>query len=325
MVAPTSTANTPLNSTPEILLRKRRHADRIRIEKQQLAKKRQEEAAKLRQKNKKKFTRAESIVAKTLATEREKERIKRISKLEAKKSKNEMDHLPSTKDFILKISEKVDADETPVDNTGIIGDADDEEEDDLIREKITYNGEPTLFFVIRVRGPTAVNIPHKAFKILSLLRLQELNTGVFVKMTKTVYPLLKLIAPYIVVGKPSLSSIRSLIQKRSKIVYKRPEDTQEAEIVLNDNNIVEEKLGDCGIICIEDMIHEINSMGENFQPVNFFLQPFKLNREVAGFSSLNKLNKIKAKEQDKKMRQLSNSAVAPIIQLDIDSLIAKLN
>ncbi|CAI4052082.1 hypothetical protein SUVZ_14G3170 [Saccharomyces uvarum] len=311
-----------LNSNPEVLLRKRRNADRTRIERQELAKKKREEQIKKKRSNKNRFVRAESIVAKTLATSREKERIKRVSILEDKKAKNETQHIASEKDFILKITEKpknIEQESTD------LKESDDEEDDGLTREKTTYDGEPALLFVVRVRGPLAVNIPHKTFKILSLLRLVETNTGVFIKLTKHVYPLLKLVAPYVVIGKPSLSSIRSLIQKRGRIMYKGESEAESREIVLNDNNIVEEQLGDHGIICVEDIIHEIATMGDSFSACNFFLQPFKLNREVSGFGSLNRLRKIKQREAESRTRQFSNAATAPVIEVDIDSLLAKLN
>lgn len=257
-----------------------------------------------------------------MATSREKERIKRVSILEDKKAKNETQHIASGKDFILKITEKANgAEENSVD----LEETEEEEDDGLIREKTTYDGKPALLFIVRVRGPLAVNIPNKAFKILSLLRLVETNTGVFVKLTKNVYPLLKVIAPYVVIGKPSLSSIRSLIQKRGRIIYKGENEAEPHEIVLNDNNIVEEQLGDHGIICVEDIIHEIATMGESFSVCNFFLQPFKLNREVSGFGSLNRLRKIKQREAESRTRQFSNAATAPVIEVDIDSLLAKLN
>lgn len=313
-----------LNSTPEILLRKRRNADRIRLEKQQLAIQKKEKLAKQKQLNKKKFIRMEKIAANSLATNREKERVKRISKLELKKLKNETVGLASDKDFILKVTEKTPEQIKQDLEDGIEIDEDDENYN-LIKEKIVYDGRDTLLFVIRVKGPTNVKIPHKIFKILSTLRLETINTGVFIKLTKSVFPLLKLISPYIVIGRPSLSSVRSLLQKRSKVMYKRPDESNETEIVLNDNNIIEEKLGEFGLICMEDLIHEIYSMGEYFQNVVFFLQPFKLNRELSGFNSLTKLKKIEERDMDKKTRTLNNSSVAPIIQPDIDSLIHRLN
>lgn len=298
-----------LNSNPEILLRKRRNAQRTKIEKQQLARKRDETVKRQKRLKRKRFIRPESLVAKTLATEREKERVKRVSKLAVKKARGDLDHLASDKDYIVKIYES----------------PNDDDDDDLIREKMIYDGTETLLFVVRVRGPTAVNIPHKAFKILNLLRLISTNTGVFIKLTEKVYPLLKIIAPYVVVGKPSLSSIRSLLQKRSRVLQQLESDQEPREVALNDNNLVEEKLGDQGIICIEDIVHEINSLGDSFTKCSYFLQPFELNREVAGFGALNKLKKIKQRQDSLKTRQFSNSATAPVIEIDIDSLIAKLN
>lgn len=312
-----------LNSNPEILLRKRRNADRTRIEKQELAKAKKNLNDKQKRLNKNKFIRIEKIVSTTLATEREKERVKRISKLELKKSKNELDNLPSDRDFILKITEKTKEQIAKEEEDGII--TDDQEGDLLIKEKTVYNGEETLLFVIRVRGPTAVKIPKKIFKVLSLLRLVDVNTGVFMKLSKSVFPLLKIISPYVIIGKPSLSSIRSLIQKRSRILVERENETEPRAVILNDNNVVEEKLGSEGVICMEDIIHEIATMGDAFQACNFFLLPFRLNREVSGFSAISRLNKLQEREAQSKLRQSSNSAIAPIIEVDIDSMISKLN
>lgn len=41
-------------------------------------------------------------------------------------------------------------------------------------------------------------------------------------------------------------------------------------------------LGKHNIICIEDLIHEIQSCGPNFKAVNNFLWPFKLNSARGG-------------------------------------------
>lgn len=274
-------------------------------------------------KKKNRFIRAESLVAKSLASERESERVKRIVALERRKAKVGGDsgesvqalHLPSDRDFILKITER---------QKNVEGDDVDDPEP-FIKEKIVYDGKPTLLFVIRLKGPAEAKIPGEAARVLSVLRLQKINTGVFLKLTKTVYPLLKIVSPYIVVGQPSLSSIRSLIQKRGKIMYRKPNDKSECEIALNDNNIVEEKLGDEGIICIEDIVHEISTMGPSFKTVSFFLRPFQLHREVSGFSALNKLRKLMLRESEAKYRRNTNSPLAPIIQVDIDDLISRLN
>jgi large subunit ribosomal protein L7e len=39
-----------------------------------------------------------------------------------------------------------------------------------------------------------------------------------------------------------------------------------------------------GIVCVEDLIHEIYTCGANFKEANNFLWPFKLNSPLGGFS-----------------------------------------
>mmetsp|Transcript_15565 Transcript_15565/g.27343 ORF Transcript_15565/g.27343 Transcript_15565/m.27343 type:complete len:352 (+) Transcript_15565:65-1120(+) len=45
---------------------------------------------------------------------------------------------------------------------------------------------------------------------------------------------------------------------------------------LSNNMLVEEALGDHGLVCVEDLVQELASGGENFELVNNFLFPFKL-------------------------------------------------
>ncbi|CCE62046.1 hypothetical protein TPHA_0B03740 [Tetrapisispora phaffii CBS 4417] len=315
-----------LNSNPEVLLRKRRNADRIRLERQEKVKQRQILREKQKRDNKNKFLRFENIAATALASERETERVKRISTVEIKKSMNDVSNLGSVSDFILKITEKTPEQILEEQESGITIEG---EEDNLIREKIRYNNEETLIFVVRVDGPLLAKAPQKVQKILTILRLTEKNTGVFVILNKLVFPLLKMIAPYVVIGKPSLSTVRSLIQKRSRILVKDEENPHSAnsmkEVILNDNNVIEEQLGSEGIICMEDIIHQIDKMGDKFQTCSFFLQPFRLNQEVSGFSALSKLRRIQVAESQDKLRFKSNSSSAPITEVDIDALIGKMN
>lgn len=42
--------------------------------------------------------------------------------------------------------------------------------------------------------------------------------------------------------------------------------------------------GKYGIICMEDLIHEIYTVGKNFKPANNFLWPFKLSSPRGGMN-----------------------------------------
>ncbi|KAL2218121.1 putative 60S ribosomal protein L7 [Thermoascus aurantiacus ATCC 26904] len=135
--------------------------------------------------------------------------------------------------------------------------------------------EPKLAFVIRIKGIN--KIPPKPRKVLQLLRLLQINNGVFVRLTKATQEMLTIINPYVAWGYPNLKTVRELIYKRG---YGK---VNKQRIPLTDNQIIEDNLGKYGIVCIEDLIHEIYTVGPNFKQANNFLWPFKLSNPTGGF------------------------------------------
>merc|ERR1712227_517507 len=136
------------------------------------------------------------------------------------------------------------------------------------------DAEAKLAFVVRIRG---LNDMHpKTKKILQLMRLRQMNMGVFMKVSKAATEMLKRVEPYLSYGYPTLKSVRDLVYKRGygKINKNR--------IPLNDNAVVEEGLGKYGIMCMEDLVHEIFTVGPNFREANNFLWPFKLRPAKGG-------------------------------------------
>jgi len=135
--------------------------------------------------------------------------------------------------------------------------------------------EAKLLFVIRITG--IMKLSPKPRKVLQLLRLKQLHNGVFLKVNKPIMNMLKLIQPYVTYGYPSLRTVRELIYKRGcgKVNKQR--------IRLIDNAILSKNLGEYGIHGMEDLIHEIYTVGPNFKHANNFLWPFKLNSPRKGF------------------------------------------
>jgi len=135
--------------------------------------------------------------------------------------------------------------------------------------------EPKLAFVVRIKGINKID-PKKR-KTLQLLRLLQINNGVFIRLTKATIEMLRIVEPFVAYGYPNLKSVRELIYKRGygKINKQR--------IPLTDNAIIEESLGALGIVCMEDIIHEIYTVGPNFKQVSNFLWPFKLSNPTGGF------------------------------------------
>merc|ERR1712022_40198 len=136
------------------------------------------------------------------------------------------------------------------------------------------DAEAKLLFVVRIRG--LADMHPKTKKILSLMRLLQMNNGVFMKVSKAATEMLKRVEPYLSYGYPTLKSVRDLVYKRGygKINKNR--------IPLNDNAVVEKGLGKYGIMCMEDLVHEIFTVGPNFREANNFLWPFKLRPAKGG-------------------------------------------
>ncbi|KAJ2978624.1 hypothetical protein NUW58_g7440 [Xylaria curta] len=158
---------------------------------------------------------------------------------------------------------------------------------DAEREKVRLNriakqegnfhvpAEQKLIFVIRIKGIN--KIAPKPRKILQLLRLLQINNGVFVRVTKATAEMIKIVEPWVAYGYPNLKSVKELIYKRG---YGK---VNKQRIPLTDNAIIEESLGKYGIICMEDLVHEIITVGPNFKQASNFLWPFKLSNPNGGF------------------------------------------
>jgi len=142
-------------------------------------------------------------------------------------------------------------------------------------ENFYVPAEPRLAFVIRIRG---INGLHpRPRKILQLFRLRQINNGIFIKLNKATLSMLRIIEPYVAWGYPNMKSVRELIYKRGYVKVKG------SRTPITDNKIIEERLGKADIICIEDLIHEIYSVGPNFKKASNFLWPFKLNNPNGGW------------------------------------------
>eukprot|EP00929_Paragymnodinium_shiwhaense_P009339 TRINITY_DN113475_c0_g1_i1.p1 TRINITY_DN113475_c0_g1~~TRINITY_DN113475_c0_g1_i1.p1 ORF type:complete len:251 (-),score=82.69 TRINITY_DN113475_c0_g1_i1:135-863(-) len=136
--------------------------------------------------------------------------------------------------------------------------------------------ETKVYFVIRIRG--IMGVSPKVRKILQLLRLRQIHNGVFVRANAATRQMLNLVTPYIAYGSPNLKTVRELIYKRGfgKINKQR--------IPITDNAVIEKALGKKGIICVEDLVHEIFTAGVNFKAANNFLWPFRLSSATGGFT-----------------------------------------
>ncbi|GMI70165.1 hypothetical protein like AT1G80750 [Hibiscus trionum] len=131
-----------------------------------------------------------------------------------------------------------------------------------------------LLFIIRIQGKNDMH--PKTRKILYNLRLRKVFSGVFVKATEGVMEMLQKVEPYVTYGYPNLKNVKELIYKKGYArIDKKP-------VPLTDNNIIEQALGKYGIICIEDIVHEIMNVGPHFKEVIRFMGPLILSKPEDG-------------------------------------------
>jgi large subunit ribosomal protein L7e len=139
--------------------------------------------------------------------------------------------------------------------------------------------EAKLMFVMRLRG---LNDLHpKTRKILQLMRLRQIHNGIFLRVNKATINMLRKVEPYIMFGYPNLKTVRELVYKRG---YGK---VNKQRIPLTDNSLIEQTLGEKtggAIICIEDIIHEIYTVGPHFSEASNFLWPFKLSAPLGGMT-----------------------------------------
>ena len=143
--------------------------------------------------------------------------------------------------------------------------------------------EPKLLFVMRLRG---INGMHpKTRHIMKVLRLLQIHNGVFVQANKAVMNNLVKVDPYIMYGYPNLKTVKELIYKRGHAKIGKPPQ----RVPITDNAMIEDNLSEKtkgAVICIEDLIHQIYTVGPYFKECTKFLWPFKMNNPVGGFSRI---------------------------------------
>ncbi|KAI7855990.1 component of cytosolic 80S ribosome and 60S large subunit [Circinella umbellata] len=161
--------------------------------------------------------------------------------------------------------------------------------------------------VLVIRTRNSHNIHPKVKKTLKTLRLHQENDAVFVRLDAVTRKNLKVVLPYVKFGAANLNTVRELLVKRGHAFisgHRKP---------ISDNTMIEEQLGEQGIICVDDIIHELVTCGENFDKVNRFLCPFKLNKQMGKWRE-NRLKEYTAKEDGEE-----------VTEIDVNQLVENLN
>lgn len=97
-----------------------------------------------------------------------------------------------------------------------------------------------------------------------------MHQAVFLRFTPEVKAILSLLEPYVIYGTPNSGTVRDLIFKYGFIKYKGK------KTAISSNTQIEETFGENGIICVEDVVHEVYTVGPNFDKITRAIYPFML-------------------------------------------------
>jgi large subunit ribosomal protein L7e len=125
-----------------------------------------------------------------------------------------------------------------------------------------------MVFVVRIRDD--VGLPKVVKALLLKLRLKHVHEGVFLPYDEKTRKMLHLVEPFVVYGRPSKAVITDLIQRRGHGAV------DNERVPLSDNTVIETALGDHSMLCVEDLVHEIDTVGPSFAHATKFLAPFRL-------------------------------------------------
>merc|ERR1712150_35465 len=137
--------------------------------------------------------------------------------------------------------------------------------------------EAKMMMVVHISGIN--KMAPKPRKIMKLLRLDQLHKAVFVKCTKPMMNMLKCIRPYVAYGYPNPKTVKMLILKKG---FGRV-GVDDKPVPLSSNDVISENLGQFGIDGVDDLVHELYTVGPHYKQASNFLRAFKLSSPCGGY------------------------------------------
>jgi large subunit ribosomal protein L7e len=145
--------------------------------------------------------------------------------------------------------------------------------------EMTKNQTSVVTLIIR-NNKSARDSCSTVYNVFRSLKLDKINTAVFVRMTPDVLQKLQLIPQFVSYGQPSLKSVKDIIYKHGKFRI-------DGHIVpLSDNRLIEEQLGKHNIMCVEDVVNQIHSLGPHFDLILNLLVPISFNNSKSPFKAV---------------------------------------
>ena len=140
------------------------------------------------------------------------------------------------------------------------------------------SGEPTagdVVMVLRIRSDK--NLSDQQRKLLSKLRLKKQHEAVLLRVDQPLIDILKSVENCVIYGQINYTVAKELVTKRGNLRKNKEIKS------ISSNEVVEDILGELGIICIEDIISSIARGNKDFDVVQKHLCTFKLSKPTEGY------------------------------------------
>uniref|UniRef100_A0A182P3J0 60S ribosomal protein L7 n=1 Tax=Anopheles epiroticus TaxID=199890 RepID=A0A182P3J0_9DIPT len=139
-----------------------------------------------------------------------------------------------------------------------------------------------LVLVLRHRGKKL--IPNKdILKTLVRLGLKYQRSATFHRLTPEIIAQLKIVEPFVIWGYPNNSVVRELLFKYVRLRCKETGEESKKPVPLTSNKQVEDLFGSLGMLCVDDLVHEIMTVGPHFDTIREKLRSFILKDPVGGW------------------------------------------
>jgi large subunit ribosomal protein L7e len=106
---------------------------------------------------------------------------------------------------------------------------------------------------------------------LKELGLAAKNRAVFMRNTEATQKELATVKPFCFWGPPTLQTVTDLLHKKAHIRGTK----EEPVLPLQDNRVIEDRMGSHGLLCVEDIVDSIYKGQDNFDVVQKFLLPMQ--------------------------------------------------
>uniref|UniRef100_A0A182RFP2 60S ribosomal protein L7 n=1 Tax=Anopheles funestus TaxID=62324 RepID=A0A182RFP2_ANOFN len=153
--------------------------------------------------------------------------------------------------------------------------------------------ENQLVLVFRHRGIKF--LPNKdVLKTLVRLGLQFQRSATLHRLTPEVFAQLKVVEPYVIWGYPNISVVQELLFKYVRLRCNETGTESKKPVPLTSNKQVEDMFGSLGMLCVDDLVHEIMTVGPHFDAIREQLRSFLLKNPAGGWKNPKQKGKLRS-------------------------------